>query len=87
MATVRTLYGTAVLDARIYVLGGQDSTIETLSSVEVFDPATNSWSPGPSLRAPRAETAAAAVHGTLFLIGGFVGVFPISSTLNEALTP
>mmetsp|Transcript_14652 Transcript_14652/g.43380 ORF Transcript_14652/g.43380 Transcript_14652/m.43380 type:complete len:1064 (+) Transcript_14652:23-3214(+) len=45
-------------NAKLYVLGGQDTKKATLRSVEVYDPDTNSWSSAPDM--PEGRTAASA---------------------------
>jgi N-acetylneuraminic acid mutarotase len=40
----------AALESRLYVIGGMTSDGETTTEVSVFDPATQTWSSGPSLR-------------------------------------
>jgi N-acetylneuraminic acid mutarotase len=60
-------------DGRIYVIGGvpRYGSAESLATVEIYDPATNSWSEGPSLRTPRHGHAAVATHdGRVYVIGG-----------------
>ena len=43
------------------------------STTEIFDPATNSWSPGPELSGPRTNHSATLLpDGRVLLVGGFV---------------
>ncbi|KAH6940664.1 hypothetical protein HPB50_004083 [Hyalomma asiaticum] len=46
--TRRSALSAAVLDGKIYALGGYDGQ-EYLSTVEVYDPATNVWTTGPPM--------------------------------------
>lgn len=57
---------------RLYVIGGSDGQ-SSLSSVEIFDPFTQTWSVGPSLITPRANVGVALLNGRLFAIGGYNG--------------
>jgi len=43
MTTPRSTVGVAVLDNKLYAVGGRDGS-SCLSSVEVYDPHTNKWS-------------------------------------------
>ncbi len=54
------------------MVGGSDGTA-SLATVEVFDPATQSWSFGPVLRFPRANVGVVTVGQRLFAVGGFSG--------------
>lgn len=68
----------AVLNGIIYVMGGAPAGVSVLSSMEVYDPATNLWlannpttgTPWASMPAPRYGPAAAPVNGVIYLIGG-----------------
>src|SRR5207249_3602092 len=70
--------GAAVVNGKIYVLGGEVDPNPTgtprnpiSDSVEVYDPATNTWSPGPSLPEPLYEVTATVVVGTtIYVFGG-----------------
>jgi len=62
-------------DGKIYAMGG--STTSTLdmtgysSVVEVYDPATNSWSTAAAMNTPRVGLAAAASGGAIYAFGGY----------------
>ena len=43
---------------------------EMTDILEIYDPATESWTRGASLLAPRAGVTAAVANGCLYLIGG-----------------
>ena len=59
----------AVLGGKLYVAGGFDRT-NRLSSVEVFDPQTNAWTPLAAMGTARNAFAMAAVQGKLYAAGG-----------------
>jgi hypothetical protein len=62
--------GCAVLDGKIYVVGGSDANRADLSRVDRFDPATNTWDTVPSLPSPRNALAACAFDGSVYVAGG-----------------
>jgi N-acetylneuraminic acid mutarotase len=72
LPTPRGGHAAVVLEGRIHVLGGGNST-STIADHTVYDPKTNAWSPLAPL--PRAEGSVAAVafDGKLYAIGGRSG--------------
>ncbi len=60
----------AELDGKIYVLGGYPSSRVTVTSVQIYDSATDSWTLGPSLPGPVNHTTAVSVNGKLYVLGG-----------------
>ncbi|HEU4418275.1 MAG TPA: kelch repeat-containing protein, partial [Planctomycetota bacterium] len=75
MPTARVLHSANRLaDGRVVVCGGAQGTLTAptpIANVEVFTPATNSWSIAPALTAPRASHVAQQLaDGTLILFGG-----------------
>jgi hypothetical protein len=61
------------LDGRIWVAGGLDADGRAVTTVQVYDPATDSWSRGPELPAAVHHAALVAGEGSLFLLGGYSG--------------
>ena len=43
---------------------------EMTDALEIYDPRTNTWTPGARLLAPRAGVASVAANGCLYVIGG-----------------
>ena len=64
---------TAAHDGRVWLAGGLSPVGEALSEVDVFDPATGTWSDGPSLPAAVHHAALVSDGGRLLLIGGYLG--------------
>ena len=63
----------AALNGKIVVAGGRIApgfTAERLAAVEIYNPATRSWTKGAPLPAPRAGIAGAALAGCMFVCGG-----------------
>jgi RNA polymerase sigma factor (sigma-70 family) len=73
MPTAREFASSAVVDGKIYVIGGRDQAKATLSAVEEYDPATDTWTRRAAMLTPREWMAAAAVDGIIYAIGGFGG--------------
>jgi len=68
MPTVRTDPAAAVVDGRIYIIGGS-SVDGSTSAVEAYDPMTDTWTTRADMPTPRRGLAAAAVDGKIYAIG------------------
>jgi N-acetylneuraminic acid mutarotase len=80
MPTARLSMGTAVVDGKIYAIGGGRTETSKLSVVEVYDPVTDSWditkTPMPTARGAFGCTV---VDGKIYAIGGgLFGPSPLS---------
>ena len=88
MLLPRRDFATATLDGRIYVIGGGDVTAGVIpapptTTVEVYDPATDSWTLAtPMLRAVT-NHAAVALNGRIYVIGGQEEFLPMSDAVQE----
>jgi hypothetical protein len=60
-------------------------TFTSLSAVEAYDPASNTWTKRPSMPTARGYMAAAAVNGVLYALGGHSGGEAVAT--NEAYLP
>ena len=58
------------LNGKLYVIGGYPSSRQTVSTVQVYDIASNSWQLGPPIPQPNNHGMAASVNGKVYLIGG-----------------
>ena len=78
MPTDRAAPTTAVIDGRIYVMGGyagidnRGKNFKVLKIVEVYDPQTDTWERKQDMSVPRALFGAGVVDGKICAIGGFV---------------
>jgi N-acetylneuraminic acid mutarotase len=54
---------------KLYVLGGFDQSTQIVRAVQIFDPATCTWSLGPELPRPIHHANAAVVDGTIYIAG------------------
>ena len=71
MPTPRSEIAGAVLDDKIYIVGGFDNSGHSTSIVEVYDPVTDKWTQATSLPQPLDHTAAVASNdGKLYVVGG-----------------
>jgi hypothetical protein len=73
MPTPRYGVAGAVLDGRIYVIGGSQTPSESrgMAVVEVYDPDTDTWDTSiPPLAEPRLNAAAVAFDGKIYVLGG-----------------
>jgi len=73
MPTARQEVAVAVLDERIYVIGGFGPGAAPVATVEMYNPATDAWATLAPLPTPTHHPAAATVGGRLFVVGGFTG--------------
>ena len=68
MGTARSDHGVAMLDGKLYAVGGFDGG--RLSSVERYDPATSAWEAVAPMATARLAHAMAVVDGKLYAMGG-----------------
>lgn len=73
LPTAVTGAAAAELGGKIWVAGGVVGGAVS-NGVNVYDPATDTWSAGPELPAARAQAAMTSVGGDLYVIGGFSDV-------------
>ena len=69
MPTAREHATAVALFGRVYVIGGRWSRVN-LSTVEIYDPATNHWSRGAPMPAPAGGLTSAVVNGRIHVTGG-----------------
>ena len=73
MPTARSWFSTSVVNGKIYAIGGY-LRAEVLSTVEEYDPATNTWTKKAHMLKARAYLSTCAVDGKIYAIGGGVGL-------------
>jgi len=59
-----------VVKGLIYLVGGNDGTGALVSSVDVYDPSTDTWTKKASMPTPRTMLAVAAINGIVYAVGG-----------------
>lgn len=73
MPTPRFFLNTAVVDGKVYALGGRTFNYPPpycLSIVEMYDPATDTWTAKTDMRNARSDFAAEVVDGKIYVMGG-----------------
>ncbi len=71
MPMARFLFGAAVVDEKIYVIGGTRNGPDKMARVDIYDPALDRWSRGTDMPTPRNALSAVAVGGKIYAIGGW----------------
>ena len=69
MAAARAALRLAVLEGKVYAVGGFSAGAGSLSSVERYDPATNAWEEVAPMAAARRAAGVAVLDGKLYAIG------------------
>jgi N-acetylneuraminic acid mutarotase len=75
MPTGRTALTTSVVDGKVYAIGGRvrggaDKFGKAVSTVEVYDPNTDTWVEKADMPITRNDHAASVVDGKIYVIGG-----------------
>ena len=72
MPTPRRMHTSAVVNGKIYVIGGapNEGTKSRFSTVEEFDPAINAWTRKTDMPIARAALSSSVVNGRIYAIGG-----------------
>eukprot|EP00929_Paragymnodinium_shiwhaense_P095873 TRINITY_DN57191_c0_g1_i1.p1 TRINITY_DN57191_c0_g1~~TRINITY_DN57191_c0_g1_i1.p1 ORF type:complete len:413 (-),score=87.88 TRINITY_DN57191_c0_g1_i1:541-1779(-) len=73
LPTPRVRHAAAVLDGKVCIVGGRDSS-GALASAEILDPALGGWRSLPEMGARRDRLAAVVLEGCLYAIGGRAAV-------------
>ena len=60
----------ATMKGKVYIAGGRHGLRDSLSSCEVYTPATNEWQLMPSLKVPRRNANMVWCEGKLYVLGG-----------------
>lgn len=84
MPSPRYGFGTAVVNNKIYVIGGTDG-INYMSEVLEYDPATDTWTRKADMPTPRSDLAVAAWNGKIYALGGHSSLAIYDK--NEAYDP
>ena len=92
LPTGRSSFSTAVVDGKIYLIGGFlfeniNGGPLGLSTVEVYDTKNNSWQRLTDMPTPRLQAGAAVVDGKIYVIGGFswIGIPGVDSKILKVV--
>ena len=66
----RSYHGAAVVNGKIYVMGGAGEDNKPFASVQVYDPATGTWAARANMPTARGLFGTSAVGGTIYAVGG-----------------
>ena len=87
MPTARAGIGVAVVDGKIYAIGG---SYNSLGETEEYDPATNTWTTKTPMPTPRIYFGIAVVENKIYTMGGDSGNWTVGETptnVNEVYDP
>lgn len=81
MPTARAFFGVAVVDGKIYAIGGGNGVNE------VYDPATDTWETKKPMPNPRRSFAIATYENKIYVIGGYGNGTNKGTATNEVYDP
>jgi N-acetylneuraminic acid mutarotase len=74
--------GSASIGGKLYVVGGYDKNIFAMTRSDVYDPATDRWSPIAPMPQPITHAGVATDGSNVYFAGGFVGERSFVNTAN-----
>ena len=86
MPTARALLVAAVVNGKLYAIGGAAEGGTTVGTVEEFDPGTEVWTARAPMPTPRYSAAGAQVGGRILVAGGSGSGF-LSTSVSEIYDP
>jgi N-acetylneuraminic acid mutarotase len=69
-AEPRAAHALVAIGGKLYSAAGENATTGQLTSMEIYDIATDTWSSGPSMSVGRNHVAGAAARGDFYVFGG-----------------
>jgi N-acetylneuraminic acid mutarotase len=83
----RREFATAAISGKVYVLGGGDTEAPIIPSpatttVQVYDPATDTWATAAAMPVATRNNAASVVNGKIYVVGGESNAAPALKTLQ-----
>jgi len=60
----------AVVDGRIYIIGGRDENLVDTGNCQRYNPSTDTWTQRTSMPTPRNSSAVAVINSLIYVIGG-----------------
>ena len=89
MPTARYHLSAEAISGLIYAMGGRDvfqGRVRWLATVEVYNPATDTWKKGTDMLAPRSHFVTAVVGGKIYAFGGITQVERRGKKIEKTLT-
>ncbi|MEM7706409.1 MAG: kelch repeat-containing protein [Pseudomonadota bacterium] len=87
MPTARAVGAAAVVNDLVYVAGGAatgNTASQVFDALEIYDPASDTWTSAPAMPTARASLAASAIGERIFYVGGgTAGVLASDTPANE----
>jgi RNA polymerase sigma factor (sigma-70 family) len=83
MPTVRFTHSSAVVDGKIYCIGGSPNDENVVATVEEYDPKKDSWSKKTDMPTARGGLGVYEVNGKIYAIGGWEEDLIASSKVEE----
>lgn len=77
--------GVAVLNDRLYVLGGSDSAV-SLALAEVYNPALDRWKGIAAMNSPRSGLGVVVLDGLIYAVGGYDGTSNLNTMESYSAT-
>ncbi|MFN2127821.1 MAG: Kelch repeat-containing protein, partial [Anaerolineales bacterium] len=74
MPRARRIHASALVNGKIYIIGGSDEQFVCFPEVDVFDPTTNEWTSAAAMPTPRMCLEAVALDNKIYVIGGNEGL-------------
>jgi N-acetylneuraminic acid mutarotase len=87
MKNPRGSVGTAALNGKIHAIGGRGVDTVTVTTHEIYDPATNKWSDLPPLPKARDHLSVIAVDGKIHAIGGRFNATVDNTGMHDVYDP
>jgi len=83
MPTARRSIDAAVLDGKIYIIGGNPEKTGGLKTVEMYDPVTDTWTAKSPMSVARGGMGISVVNGKIYAIGGMTNPSGSFNTVEE----
>ena len=90
MVAPKTSHTASVIDGKIYVMGGyfqEGKEYKTLSTIEIYDPATDRWTQEPDMLIGKSGHTTAVIDGQIYIFGGDSNNFHDLLTSVEVYDP
>ena len=73
MPAPKTSHTASIVNGKIYVIGGyvqEDEKYKNLATIEIYDPATDSWTQAPDMLTGRSGHTTEVIDGQIYIFGG-----------------